>query len=76
MSTELSDKADIIRKKKLIPGSASKLRRDFKAIRKLRDDIAHASYYAETPEAAREACAVVRKILQIKEDLFSGIEDQ
>ena len=74
--SQLSDKATIMVKKRLILGSATGLRRDFKAIRKLRDDIAHANYYAESPAAASRACETVRLILRIKEELSTWIEDQ
>ena len=67
--SQLADKATIMVKKRLIPGSATGLRRDLKAIGKLRDDIAHANYYAESPAAASRACETVRSILRIKEDL-------
>ena len=67
--TQFSDKATILCKKRLVPGSKTQLQRDFTQIRKLRDYIAHANYYAETPEAARRVCEVVRKIRQIREDL-------
>ena len=73
--TQLSDKAAIICKERLVSGSGTQLRRDFKEICKLRNDIAHANYYAETPEAARQACEVVKKIRQFQ-DLLTGIEDQ
>ena len=49
---------------------------EFKAIRKLRDDVAHANYYAGSPAAALTACETVRLILRIKEELSSSIEDQ
>ena len=74
--SQLSDKSTIIVKKQLIPGSGSRLNREFKAIRKLRDDIAHANYYADSPAAASTACETVRLILRIKEELSSSIEDQ
>ena len=74
MFTQISDKATIIRKKKLVVGSGTQLQRDFKEIRKLRDDIAHSNYYAETPEDAGRVCEVVRKIRRIREDLLRGIE--
>ena len=38
-------------------------------IRDLRDHLAHANYYAETPAAARQVCQVVRKIRRIQADL-------
>ena len=73
--SQLADKVTIIRKKGLIPGSGSRLRREFKAIRKLRDGIAHANYYAESPGAACKACETVRTILRIKEELAAAIKD-
>ena len=73
--SQLADKVAIIRKKGLIPGSGSRLRREFKAIRKLRDGIAHANYYAESPAAACKACETVRTILRIKDELAGAIKD-
>ena len=71
--SQLVDKATIIRKKRLIPGSATRLKRDFNAIARLRDDIAHANYYAETPEMAGEVCSAVRTILRVQEELSAAI---
>ena len=68
--TQISDKATIIRKRKLAPGSG----REFDAIRDLRNNIAHSNYYAETPEDARRVCGVVRNIRLITEGLLAGIE--
>ena len=76
MFTQLSDKATILRKEELVSGSGKQLKRDFNEIRDLRDHLAHANYYAETPEAARQVCQVVRKIRRIQADLLTGIEDQ
>ena len=67
--SQLPDKATIMVKKRLVPGSTTKLKEDFKAISNLRNDIAHANYYAESPAAAREVCATVRTILRIKDKL-------
>ena len=75
MFTQLSDKATILRKEELVSGSGKQLKRDFNEIRDLRDHLAHANYYAETPEAARQVCQVVRKIRRIQADLLTGIED-
>lgn len=72
--SQLSDKATIIRKKQLIPGTKTSLKRDFNAIVRLRDDIAHANYYAETPLAAGNVCAAVRTILRVEEELFAAIK--
>ena len=68
MFTQLSDKATILRKEELVSGVGSNLKRDFNEIRDLRDHLAHANYYAETPEAARQVCQVVRKIRRIQAD--------
>ena len=73
--SQLSDKATIICEKHLIPGSRASLDRDFNAIRKLRNGIAHANHYAASPEAARNACSTVRTILRIKNDLLPAIEN-
>ena len=71
---DLPDKADIIVKRRLIGGSATKLRRCFKAVGRLRNKLAHANYYAETPEAASQVSAVVRTIFSIKEELQGDSE--
>ena len=70
--SQLSDKATIIRKEQLIPGSGSRLTREFNAIRELRDDIAHANYYAESPKASAKTCETVRTIVRIKGELSSS----
>ena len=72
--SQLADKATIVRKKRLIPGTTTSLKRDFNAIVSLRNDIAHANYYAETPRAARDVCAAVRTILRVEEELFAAIQ--
>lgn len=72
--SQLADKGTIIRKKQLIPGTRTSLKRDFNAIGRLRDDIAHANYYAETPQAAGKVCAAVRTILRVEEGLFAAIK--
>ena len=73
--SQIPDMATIIRKKQLIPGSGSRLTREFNAIRELRDDISHANYYAEFPKAAANICETVRTILRIKGELSSSKED-
>ncbi|MDE0150820.1 MAG: CBS domain-containing protein [Rhodospirillaceae bacterium] len=71
--SQLADKATIIRKRRLIPGSATGLKRDFNSIVRLRNDIAHANYYAETPKMAGKVCSAVRTILRIEEELSAAI---
>ena len=72
--TQFADKGTIICRKGLIPGSKRKLSRDFRTIRKLRDPIAHANFYAETLTAARRVCSVVRTIFEIQQLLTDTIE--
>ena len=72
--SQLSDKATVIYKKRLIPGSRTKLENEFKAIRKLRDGIAHANNYAASPIAACRTCSTVKMILRMKNDLSAAME--
>ena len=67
--TEFKDKCAIVQKQQLIPASQRQLERDFSAIRDLRDRLAHATLYAETPKAALEVCTVVGRILEIQRHL-------
>ena len=64
---QFSDKVTRNCKKHLIPGIRSRLRRKFRTIRKLRDNIARANLHADTPNAARSVSAAVRWILGIGE---------
>ena len=66
LCTELVDKCDIVRKQKLIPASQGQLGRDFSAIRGLRDQLAHASLYAEATQKALEFCSLVGRIMEIR----------
>ena len=68
--TQISDKATILLKSKLVSGSRTQLERDFRGIRQLRDAVAHATYYAETPEAAQRTCRTLRTIGRIQRDLL------
>jgi len=71
---QISDKADIIRKGKLLDHSAAEFRRRFQLIRELRDNVAHANHYAATPDAAKSVCEAVRSIYDMKEQLLEVIE--
>jgi hypothetical protein len=68
--TEFSQKSTILIKGGLLSGSRSSHDARFKPIRKLRDDLAHANSYADTPEAAKSVCRVVRCIYHIKDQLL------
>ena len=67
--TQFADKATIIRKQGLVPGSRSSLNRDLRSIRTLRDALAHANHYGETSRAAREVCRTVTTILRLVSQL-------
>lgn len=67
--TNFSEKSTIILEKRLISDSSSMLSGELEEIRKLRNNIAHANYYAESQKDAVNVCAVVRTIVQIKRNL-------
>lgn len=71
--TQFCDKTDLIREAQILPtpecGSKGKL----KNIQKLRDNLAHANSYADTPKEARKVCEVVRSIYKLKEELLGFI---
>jgi CBS domain-containing protein len=73
--TQLCDKTTIVLKSKLLTGSSRQLEAKFKRIEALRDYIAHANYYAETPKSARQVCDTVRTIFEMKTELLRGILD-
>lgn len=73
--TQLCDKVTIVLRGKLVRGSRTQLMAKFKAIEALRNDVAHANYYAETPSTAREVCSIVRTIFEIKRELLTGIAE-
>lgn len=74
--TQLCDKSTVICKAKLIPGGRRKLEAALGRIERLRNSLAHANYYAETPETAKKVCSVVRSILEIKTELLKGTEQK
>ena len=69
LSTQLSDKATIIRKKGLLQGSQTRLEADFQTIQGLRDNLAHANDYATTNTAAQEVPRTVAMILRFIDEL-------
>lgn len=74
--TQLCDKATVIRKNSLVSGSPKELKRTFNSIEDLRNSLAHANYYAETPDSARRVSSIVRTIIEIKTALLLGIEER
>lgn len=73
--SQLSDKIDIVAKDRLIGGNKECLKKDFEAIRKLRNAIAHANDYATSREEAEKTCKTINLILGIKQELTSRLND-
>ena len=71
--TQFSDKAKILTKSSCFSHSKSELRRRLEAIRCLRDKLAHANDYAATPEEAHKVCALVRSLLELREEIWTTI---
>ncbi|WP_147412748.1 hypothetical protein [Rhizobium sp. AG855] len=69
--TQFSDKSDLIRKAGILSGAKLQAKESLDEIRKLRDQIAHANGYADTPEEAKKVCRIVRTIYQLKEELIA-----
>lgn len=69
--TQFSDKADLVRKAGVLPIADLQAKRSLGMIRDLRDQIAHANGYADTPEEAKKVCRIVRAIYQLKEELIA-----
>lgn len=69
--TQLSDKSDIIRKARLLPGTQTSLALRFKDIETLRNKLAHANEYAASPEEARKVCATVRDLAALRSGVVS-----
>ncbi len=70
--TQISDKATLLVKSGLLSGSRRFREGQFKAIRELRDNLAHANSYADTPEAAASVCRIVRSIYELKDELLQN----
>ena len=69
LATEFADKADIIVKLGVLDESKTKLREEFKDIEKLRNSLAHASYFAETEDKAKKVPHTVEAILRIVSEI-------
>lgn len=74
--TQFCDKSTVICKGSLISGSRTSLENAFGRIEGLRNKLAHASYYAETPETATKVCQVVQSIFAIKSALHEAIKQK
>ncbi|MFG6519506.1 CBS domain-containing protein [Sulfitobacter sp. 1A13496] len=68
--TQFGDKSTLLHKGGLVEGTRTAHEARFNAIQDLRNDLAHANRYADTPEAAVTVCRVVRDIYEIKDQLL------
>ncbi|EAQ44008.1 hypothetical protein MED193_00680 [Roseobacter sp. MED193] len=66
-TTQLSDKFTILLRENLLPGTERQLRGQYDRIEELRNDLAHANGYAETPARARGLSQTARDILRLQD---------
>jgi len=67
--TQFCDKARVLTKLPCFWSRKRELRDRLKEIEDLRNKLAHANDYAATPDAARKVCAVVRNLLDLREEI-------
>lgn len=67
--TQFCDKGDVIRKSFQLPHEPGELKRQFKELQDLRDNLAHANEYATSPDDAKQVCAVVKTLLALREQI-------
>jgi len=73
--TQFIDKSTILFKGGVFKGTRTAHDARFKAIQSLRDNLAHANQYADTPDTAKLVCKVVRSIYELKDELLRVVED-
>jgi len=66
---QFCDKKEIVVKAVRTSWSNERLRWSLRAAEKLRNDVAHANDYADTPGRANEVCEIVRTIIDLREHL-------
>jgi hypothetical protein len=59
-ATDFADEREVLQKSGLLKGSRTQTKREFHAIEKLRNNLAHASDYALTPDNARDTIRTVK----------------
>jgi hypothetical protein len=67
--TQFCDKKEILIKSFQFGPGKTQLRRQLEQIQKLRDGVVHANEYAATPEQARDVCAIVRDLLDLRAEI-------
>lgn len=71
--TQFCDKQTVLAKAKLLPVPRRELEDRTSRIEKLRNHIAHANSFADSPERAKQVCAVVRDIYALKRQIFAAL---
>ncbi|MEX0953606.1 MAG: hypothetical protein WDZ83_00160 [Rhizobiaceae bacterium] len=71
--SQFVDKTTLIMKGRMLSVSNKIAIPKFDAFRDLRDDLAHANSYANSPGAARQVCSTVRDMLDMKSELLSKL---
>ncbi|AMN39058.1 hypothetical protein [Rhodoplanes sp. Z2-YC6860] len=64
--TQFADKKSLIKKRFTKVRTKSSLEKTLKAIEALRNKVAHANEYADSPSQARTVCKTVRELLQLR----------
>ena len=72
--TDFCDKACLVRKSALLDRPPKDLKNDLNAIERLRNKVAHADAYADTPDRARKVCRTVRSLMSLKRDIVAGLD--
>ena len=71
--TQFSDKTSVTLKLPQFERDASKWDTVFDELRRLRNSLAHADRYADTPEKAKDVCRLAREVFRIKELLSETV---
>ncbi|MEP3890067.1 MAG: hypothetical protein ABJN69_06340 [Hellea sp.] len=71
--TQLCDKFDIIQKAKVLELSKVAFNKKAKPIKKLRDDLAHANEFANSPKSAANTSETVNVIIEFRNELVSAM---
>lgn len=67
--TQFCDKSEILLKGFQLPRSKTIIRGQLERIQELRDKLAHANDYASLPKQQRNVCAIVRSLLELREQI-------
>lgn len=72
--TDFCDKACLVLKSDLLERPSKKLKKDLNSIERLRNKVAHADTFANTPESAKKVCKTVRSLIALKSEIIAILE--